>query len=138
MKTDPEAVPAMQTLSKLTEAATNLIFKESPGTSKILLRVLLVLVLLTAGFMVAMGSTVWLSFPWDVSVMLDGGWRIMNGQIPHVDFYSPPGPVALLVWAFGMSLGGACVSSISYANAFLLVVLSIWGGPSPARGCRPP
>ena len=113
-------------LSNLAGRATNLILRESPGTSKILFRLLLVLVLLTAGFMVVMGATVMLSFPWDVPFMLDGGWRIMNGQIPHVDFYTPLGPVALLIWAFGMSLGGACVSSISYANAFLLVVLSVW------------
>ena len=53
MKTNPEAVPASQTPSKLTEAATNLIFKESPRTSKIFLGLLLVLVLLTAGFLVS-------------------------------------------------------------------------------------
>src|ERR1039458_7597176 len=28
----------------------------------------------------------------DAFVFLDGGWRLLNGQIPHRDFYSDLGP----------------------------------------------
>jgi hypothetical protein len=113
-------------LRNLTATATNLINSESPKTSRICLTVLLVFVLLAAGLMVAMGATVTLLYPADVPAMLDGGWRIMNGQIPHVDFFTPMGPVTFLIVAFGMRLGGACVSSIAYANAVFLVVFSLW------------
>ena len=113
-------------LSHLKAAATNLINSESPKTSKFFLMSLSVLVLLTAGFLVSMRGAVVLVYPSDVPSTLDGAWRIMNGQIPHVDFYTPMGPVIFLVVALGMCLGGACVSSITYANALFLVVLSLW------------
>lgn len=110
----------------LTATATDLINSESPRTSRICLTLLLAFVVLTAGLMVAMGATAQLLYPADVPAMMDGGWRIMNGQIPHVDFFTPMGPVTFMIVAFGMWLGGACVSSIAYANAVLLVVLSLW------------
>ena len=110
----------------LTATATNLINSPSPRTSRICFTLLLIVVLITAGVMVAMGATAQLLYPADVPAMLDGGWRIMNGQIPHVDFYTPMGPVTFLVVAFGMWLGGACASSIAYANAVLLVVFGLW------------
>jgi len=113
-------------LFNLTATATDLINNESPRASRICLTLLLVFTLLTAGLMVAMGATAQLLYPADVTAMLDGGWRIMHGQIPHVDFFTPMGPVTFLVVAFGMWLGGACASSIAYANAVLLVVFSLW------------
>src|ERR1035441_1426982 len=35
---------------------------------------------------------------------LDGAWRVLNGQTPHADFYSPLGPLIYLVTAFGLLL----------------------------------
>jgi hypothetical protein len=87
---------------------------------------LLGIILLTAGFLVKMGATVVLCFPADIAGTLDGGWRVINGQIPHVDFYTPLGSVTHLVVALGMRLAGPCVSSIAYANACLLIVMALW------------
>ena len=115
-----------KTLSNLTAAATNLINSDSPQASRICFSLLLVLVLLTAGFLARMGATMTLIVPWDVTIILDGGWRVINGQIPHVDFYSPLGPVTHLVVALGMRLAGPRVGSIACANACVLLLLAPW------------
>ena len=36
--------------------------------------------------------------------LLDNGWRIVCGQRPHLDFYSPWGPVMFLVVGLGLEL----------------------------------
>ena len=115
-----------KTLSNLTAAATNLINRDSPRASRMCFSLLLLLVLSTAGFLARMGATMTLIVPWDVTIILDCGWRAINGQIPHVDFYSPLGPVTHLVVALGMRLAGPRVSSIACANACVLLVLAPW------------
>src|SRR5271170_4109624 len=98
-----------RSLSHLTAVATNLISKDSPQASRVCFTLLLALVLLTAEWLVKMGATVVLCFPSDIAGTLDGGWRVINGQIPHVDFYTPLGVVTHLIVALGMRLGGPCV-----------------------------
>jgi hypothetical protein len=115
-----------KTLSNLTSAATKLINHDSPQASRVCFSLLVFLVLLTAGFLARMGTTMTLVVPWDVTMILDCGWRAMNGQIPHVDFYSPLGPVTHLVVALGMRLAGPHVSSIACANACVLLVVAPW------------
>lgn len=110
----------------LTAIALNLATNESRMLSRICLTLLLVLVLLTAGVMVAMGATPILIYPNDFSYIIDGSWRVANGQIPHLDFFTPLGPVIFLVGGLGMQLAGPCVSSIAYANTLVFVVFSTW------------
>jgi hypothetical protein len=118
--------PESGTLSKLAASVTELISSESPRISRMCLTLLLGIVLLTSGFLVKMGATVVLCFPGDIAGTLDGGWRVINGQIPHVDFYTPLGALTHLIVALGMRLGGPRVSSIADANACLLLVLAPW------------
>lgn len=118
--------PESGTLSNLTAAVTKLIGDESPRISRMCVTLLLGIVLLTAGFLVKTGATVVLCYPGDIAGTLDGGWRVLNGQIPHVDFYTPLGSVTHLIVALGMRLGGPRVSSIAFANACLLLVLAPW------------
>jgi len=113
-------------LSNLTTAATKLIHDDSPRASRVCFRLLAFFVLLTAGFLARMGTVMTLIVPWDVTILLDCGWRVINGQIPHVDFYSPLGPVTHLVMALGMRLAGPRVASIAWANACVLLVLAPW------------
>ena len=63
----------------------------------------------------------------DVFLALDPGWRVMNGQRPHVDFTSPWGPVWFLIVALGLTFSGSSVNGIGYANAFLALVVGTWG-----------
>jgi hypothetical protein len=64
--------------------------------------------------------------PWDLAVQLDGGWRLLNGQLPHRDFYSPLGVIPLLVSALGMVVAPPSASAVAYGTAVLLPVICLW------------
>jgi hypothetical protein len=55
------------------------------------------------GLFLICGASVFIGTPWfyrythDVFVFLDGGWRILHTQRPHVDFFSGVGPVTYRV-----------------------------------------
>ena len=54
----------------------------------------------------AIGMPTQTDYPWSASVLLDGGWRMLQGQIPHQDFHTPIGPVYLLTVSAAMRLAG--------------------------------
>lgn len=63
--------------------------------------------------------------PLDQSIIFDGAWRVLNSQIPHVDFWTPYGVPAILAQAaifriFGISWS-AYVFHASLCNAFFAV-----------------
>ena len=70
-------------------------------------------------------------FPLDQSIVYDGAWRIIQGQVPFKDFVSPIGPVtfiyqALIFCLFGANfasylLGAALINSLAAILAYLLV-----------------
>ncbi len=66
------------------------------------------------------------AMPWDVTIQLDGGWRILRGQVPHRDFYNPIGPLYILLVALGMRVGSPSASSIAYGNVLLMVLVVPW------------
>lgn len=71
-------------------------------------------------------SPIWA--PWDVFVLLNGGWRILNGQIPHVDFYNPIGIFAYLPVVLGMKIGGVSSSALVRGVSIfaMLFLLAAW------------
>jgi hypothetical protein len=75
--------------------------------------------------MVALGAAP-INGPWDVMALLDGAWRIVNGQVPHRDFHNPVGPLQYLLTAFGLVVAPVSTSSICYGNVLLLVILLPW------------
>ena len=62
----------------------------------------------------------------DVFVALDMGWRVVNGQRPHVDFTSGWGPVWFLVAALGLRISRYSVDGIGHANAIVALVVGSW------------
>ncbi|PKA16257.1 ArnT family glycosyltransferase [Leptospira haakeii] len=68
--------------------------------------------------------------PLDGSIVFDGGWRILNGQIPFKDFSAPAGTTPSLIQAFLFSIFG--VNWISYLihsslfNGLLGAISYIW------------
>lgn len=66
------------------------------------------------------------ALPTDISILLESGWRIINGQIPHLDYYSPLGSFTSLPIALGMKIGSPSASSIAYGNVLLLVIFTPW------------
>ncbi len=63
----------------------------------------------------------------DVPILLDGGWRIFNGQMPYRDFYLALGPIDYSLIALGMSITNATPQSIAVGNAIFGVVVGTWG-----------
>lgn len=66
------------------------------------------------------------ALPTDISILLESGWRIINGQTPHLDYYSPLGIFTSLPIAFGMKISSPSASSIAYGNVLLLVIFTPW------------
>ena len=62
----------------------------------------------------------------DVFIMLDGAWRVLKGQIPHVDFYSAHGPLDWLLWALGLRLAQGRVEGLLYSTVIAGVLLGFW------------
>jgi hypothetical protein len=62
----------------------------------------------------------------DIFVPLEVGWRLMNGQRPHVDFTSAYGPVLFLVSAMGLTISNHSVNGIGYGNAMFALVVGSW------------
>jgi len=65
------------------------------------------------------------SMVWDVSTLLDGGYRVLLGQRPHVDFYSPIGAFCLLLLAGGIKMAGLA-SAFASVHAVMLIALVAW------------
>lgn len=90
-----------------------------------------------AGLCVTIGIATPLgSFANDSFFLLGNAYRVTQGQIPHVDFSSPWGPVMFLIEATGLFLSGMKPSGLGYANAVFgplfagwafLVVRARWG-----------
>jgi len=71
------------------------------------------------------GSIVMIA-PWDVFVLLDGGWRIYLGQVPHQDFHNPIGALTYQLIALGMALKGPSTAAISVGVAAAAIILGLW------------
>jgi hypothetical protein len=62
-----------------------------------------------------------------VFLLLDGGWRILNGQIPHRDFYLALGPLEYMITAFGMLLTHGSTQGIAIGNVAFGIIVGVWG-----------
>ena len=55
----------------------------------------------------------------DIFVMLDAGWRVLNGQRPDVDFRPSMGPLAGLLFAAALKLAHNSVRAVGYASSMV-------------------
>jgi len=74
---------------------------------------LLFVLMILGGAFLWMGSPIMNGRPWDTPCLLDGAWRIFNGQVPHRDFYSHVGSLPFYLASVGMTLGHAGVTAIT-------------------------
>ena len=63
----------------------------------------------------------------DALLLLDGAWRIVNGQIPHRDFYIALGPLQYMIAAGGIWLTGFTPKGLSVGIAIVGLLVGIWG-----------
>ena len=78
----------------------------------------------TAAFIGAVPTRV---FGHDIFFLLDNGWRIINGQRPHIDYYSPWGPVSFLIVGLGLILSNYSVDGVGYGSAIFGLIIGLWG-----------
>jgi hypothetical protein len=62
----------------------------------------------------------------DAVATLDGAWRVLHGQTPHADFYTPLGPVIYLLTAFGLLLSHGGPEGFGYSQAAAGFLLGLW------------
>jgi len=65
-------------------------------------------------------------YAYDLVFFLDNGWRVFNGQRPHVDFSSPWGPVTFLVVASGLKLANGTAQGVAYGTALVGLFIGLW------------
>lgn len=66
------------------------------------------------------------SYSHDAFMVLDGAWRMLNGQRPHVDFNSVIGPAAYLPTLVGFRLASNTVAGFGYGQALIALLLRVW------------
>jgi hypothetical protein len=81
---------------------------------------------LICGATALMGAVPTRLYGHDIFFLLDNGWRVINGQRPHLDYYSPWGPVTFLVTAAGLTISGYSVDGIGYGNALAAFLIGSW------------
>lgn len=83
-----------------------------------LFTIALALALLSAGFVAPA------AFGWSNSILLDGGWRLYQGQIPHDDFHSPIGFVYLLLVSWAMHLWNPTAHALAQTSMLVTIPLA--------------
>ena len=63
----------------------------------------------------------------DALLLLDGGWRFVNGQVPYRDFYLALGPLEYMLTALGMLLTHNSPQAIAVGNALFGMAIGAWG-----------
>src|SRR5579872_7164694 len=62
----------------------------------------------------------------DAFSILDGAWRVINGQRPHVDFYTGLGPVTYLMTAAGLLVANGNAAGLAYGQAIFGCLAGLW------------
>jgi hypothetical protein len=58
--------------------------------------------------------------------LLENGWRALQGLRPHIDFWSPWGPLTFLVVALGLKLGHLSSNGLAYGSAMFAALVGLW------------
>ena len=88
--------------------------------SKILLFFSVAMIFLTAG-----KTVVTTLAPFDTFILIDGAYRIFNGQIPHLDYVSPIGFFPQIILSIWFNIVGLNVSAVSYLQPTYAVIFII-------------
>lgn len=98
----------------------------SPDADRQRRRLLAVLLLLVCLAVAIVGVPRMRIFGHDVFVSLDGGWRVLNGQRPGVDFYAQLGPAYYMLHAAGLWLAGNNARGLGYGSTLAIALISFW------------
>jgi len=98
-----------------------------PALNHFRFRALLVAFILSACFIRAYvglwGSRIYTQ---DAFSILDGAWRVLNGQKPHIDFYTGLGPLIYLMTAAGVAIAHGNAVGLAYGQALFGCLAGLW------------
>lgn len=83
---------------------------------------------LLVAFTVLMGAVPQHAYSLDIFNPLDGAWRIEQGQLPFVNFYTIYGPLVYLVPWLGVWLAGATADAFAIGNGLSCVPVVLFVG----------
>ncbi len=112
--------------NSLMEIIIKIFTEDSSRSYRLLFLLLIGIVASLAIILIGVGIPPITALPTDISILLESGWRIINGQTPHLDYYTPLGLFTSLPIAFGMKIVSPSASSIAYGNVLLLVIFTPW------------
>lgn len=85
---------------------------------------LIVLIILASTLTIRTGRLGFM--PLDQSIIFDGGWRVLSGQVPFVDFFTPTGLVPLYLQALMFKIMGVSWMAYVLHAALLNAVFAIF------------
>lgn len=62
----------------------------------------------------------------DIFICLDGGWRILHGQRPILDFYAVKGPAWFMLFGAVLAVAKDAATALAYASTIVAVLISVW------------
>lgn len=86
---------------------------------------LMVCLLTVCGLVLGTGCAHQMINAWDSVNLLDAGWRVYQGQVPHRDFFCHLGVVYVGLVALGMWFAGPSASAIAYAGMLPVIPLGL-------------
>lgn len=69
----------------------------------------------------------------DLVIILEGGYRVLLGQLPYRDFFIPIGPVTFYLQAFFENLVGPNLHSFALHNTVLISILAVFIYPFASK-----
>ncbi len=90
---------------------------------KLLLILVIVVLCVVRAYVALIGTRV---FSHDAFMLFDGAWRMLNGQRPHIDFYSHVGFLTYVPTGIGLWLSGGTAWGLGYGQALVALLLGIW------------
>jgi hypothetical protein len=65
-------------------------------------------------------------FSHDAFMLFDGAWRMMNGQKPHLDFYSHLGFLSYVPTLLGLWIARGSAWGFGYGQALMGIIMGVW------------
>ncbi len=116
--------------------ATRLVSADSRRAGRIALVTLIAVTTLAEAALWTTGCTHQYAMPWDSAYLLEMGWRVHTGEIPHRDFATHIGMVPSLLTSLTFTLTGVNAKALVYGPAMLFPLI-VFGGWWLARARFP-
>ena len=94
-------------------------------------------IVVTSWMTLKTGPVVMTRFNPDPVSFLSGGWRVIQGQVPHRDFHLIVGLLFYLLVALGMIISGFSVKAFTTINVILFILLTSWAWLIASRRMKP-